>query len=94
MRSSYEPVDDDAPTPEDIRLPTVNELDEMRRRKGLTVEELAELAGINRHTFSRIVHHGQDCKLSTLQDIIAALRDAEPRHNNKLGNGHGERGGD
>jgi predicted transcriptional regulator len=93
MRSSYEPVEDDAPSPEDIRLPSGDELDEMRRQKGLTVEEVADLAGIGRHTFSRIVHQGQDCRLSTLRDIMAALRDADPRSNRQLGNNGNNCGG-
>lgn len=61
-----------------FRIPTGDEIRDLRRKAGLTQAELAKKAGMSQSMVARIESGGVDPRLSTLNKVLAALKSLEP----------------
>lgn len=64
------------PSPDDYRVPTIDELDAMRVAHGLSQKELSRRAGMEAGRFNHILHHDVDPQASTMRAFLRALREA------------------
>jgi len=60
-----------------FRIPTGDEIRDLRRKAGLTQAELAEKAGMSQSMVARIESGGVDPRLSTLKKVLGALESIE-----------------
>lgn len=65
-------------SPEDFRIPTVGELDQMRVALGLSQRELSRRAGCGEGRFHAILHRGMDPQTDTMRSFLDVLQTAEP----------------
>lgn len=64
--------------PDDIYVPTVDELDAERERLELSKQEFARRAGFDEDRWSDITRRDIDPQLSTIHAFVDALREADP----------------
>lgn len=68
----------DGPSPEDYRIPTIGELNEIRQERNLSMRQLSLRAGFEYHRFEQVKNNGGDPPASTLRAFLDALRETDP----------------
>lgn len=69
--------DDDQPTPEQFRIPTVAEIDQMRVDRNLTQRELSRRAGFEKGRFNTILHKDMDPHTETMRSLLEVIQEAD-----------------